>query len=483
MSKMNKKYALIMITLLLGSSTSGLGLVGVQAVDDPQQLADTMMITLQTSHDEVTELFDSNEGTIPENAQESYDEAVELKTQAENEYALSNYEEAIELAVDTINEYGKAAEKLLEEAEAQGSGEPEDVEVEQHLGLYVAQEQSFKRLEKRREIEQSLAGQGINVESATGLLDEAQAKLNEMSTALEVGDYETAAQLLGEANSRIGQSTGELQKASHPQKKAQTEQFIAETTHLVENLEAKILRTLENSDLSDEEKQEILDLFNQLMVKLDSLDLENEDLEDIIDELNEIIKDTRNVGKGKGEAFGKTFESLNQLNKHEALIDKYWMKTNSLKERGADPAKVEEIESLLFDAEEALAIILTSAGEGEVEGLIDELDDLLEEIDDLLDDLEEETVEEEHGKAGGEHGLGVIDLRDDLWEMILELRAKLLEVEEDDREAFEVELADLEARFESAVSKIDLDVVEEDLEDLEDRIEDLIEGQEPDETG
>ena len=95
MINMNRKYALILITLLLGSSIPGLGLIGVQAAEDLQQLAENMMVTLQSSHDEVTDLFDSYDGTIPEGAQESYDEAVELKTQAEEEYGLDNYEEAV----------------------------------------------------------------------------------------------------------------------------------------------------------------------------------------------------------------------------------------------------------------------------------------------------------------------------------------------------------------------------------------------------
>ena len=47
-----------------------------------------------------------------------------------------------------------------------------------------------------------------------------------------------------------------------------------------------------------------------------------------------------------------------------------------------------------------------------------------------------------------------------------ELRKTLLESEEEEKDALEAELADIEERFESAVSRMVLEGIEEDLEDL-----------------
>ena len=398
-NKMNKKsIALTLITLLVASSAAGLNFAGAQPDETSQQVAETLLGVLENSHGEVTSLFESvvsEGGTVSEDAQEAYDEAVQLRTQAQEEYDLGEYEEAVETATEALNKYGKAAGKVYEDEE-EDEVEIEDEETEEHLGLFVALERSLERLDKRMTIADELTAQGIDVSEAVTLIDEAQGKLDAMRAALDAGDFESAEDLLDEANSLLGQSTGSLQSLSHQKKKEKTEKFIVATRNLIQNLENKLGRILDKYNVTEEDAQAIRDQFQEMYAKLDGLDLdEDEDLKDVIDDLKDIVKDSRDVGDDEDELDDDIVDNLKKINKQESKLERYKEKIEELAQLGLDTS---ELEALVADIEEALANAQSVTDEGDdSEDLIDEADELLDDLDDLIDDLvdEAEDLEEE----------------------------------------------------------------------------------------
>lgn len=398
-NKMYKKStALLLITLLVASSAAGLGLVSGQPVSTSQQVAETLLNVLGNSHGEVTSLFESvvsGGGTVSEDAQEAYDEAVQLRTQAQEEYDLGEYEEAVKTATKALNMYGKAAGKVFEDEE---EDEPEDDDTEEFLGLFVAHERSLERIEKLRKIAEDLTTQGIDVTEATALIDEAQEKLDAMSSALELGEFDSAEDLLGEANSLMGESTGSLQSLSKQKKIEKTEKFIVKTKSMIESLEAKMDRILEKYNLSDEDAAAIREEFQEMKDRLDGIDLdEGEDLNDIIDDLKDIVKDSRDVGDDEDEFDDDVIKSLKEINKQESKLERYRERVEELALLGVDTTG---LDALVTGIEEALADALSGTDDGDedaTEDLIDEADDLLDDLDDLIDEVEEEAedLEEE----------------------------------------------------------------------------------------
>jgi len=249
-----KSTALLLITLLVASSAAGLGIVSAQPVSTSQQVAETLLNVLGNSHGEVTSLFESvvsGGGTVSDDAQEAYDEAVQLRTHAQEEYDLGEYEEAVKTATKALNMYGKAAGKVFDDED-----ELEDDDTEEFLGLFVAHEKS---LEKLRRIAEELTAQGIDVAEANAFIAQAQEKLAAMSSALDAGEFESAEDLLDEANGIMGQSTDSLQSLSSEKKKEKTEKFIVKTKSMIQNLETKLERVLEKYNLSDEDATAIRD--------------------------------------------------------------------------------------------------------------------------------------------------------------------------------------------------------------------------------
>lgn len=390
-NKMYKKsMALILITLLAGSSAAGLSLVGAQTTDNSQQVAETMLNMLENSHEEMRMLFESTVaagGTISEDAQTAFDEAGQLKTQAQEEYDLGEYEKAVKTATKAMNGYGKAAGKVFEENDEE---ELEDEEVEKNLGLFVAYEKSLERYEKLVEIAGELTAQEIDVTEVSGLLDEAQGKLEDMRTALDEGDFEAAEERLEEANSLLGQATGKLRSLSNQKKKEKTARFIDQTKNLVQNLEDKMLRILNKYDLAEEDAAAIQEQFQLMKAKLDGIDLdEDEDINDAIGELKDIVKESKNVGKDKDDLDDEVVESLKEINKQESKLERYRARIRELSGLGVDTA---EMEALMARVETALMNAQSGAeNEEDTENLIDEADELLDQLDDLIDDLEDET--------------------------------------------------------------------------------------------
>jgi len=387
-----KSTAVILITLLVASSAAGLGLAGAQPLSTSQQVAETLLSVLDNSHGEVTSLFESvaSDGTVSEGAQDAYDEAVQLRTQAQDEYDLSEYGEAVKTATKALNMYGRAAGKIFEEAEVEV--EPEDDDTEEYLGLFVAHEKSVERLEKLTAIAEDLTEQGIDASETTTLIEEAQENLDAMGSALDAGEFESAEELLDDANGLMGQTTGSLQSQSNQKKKEKTEKFIVKTKSMVQNLETKLDSVLDKYNVSEEDADTIRDQFQEMKDKLDVIDLDEEgDLDDVIDDLKDIIKDSEDVGDDEDELDEEVVKSLKEINKHESKLERYRERVEELDLLGIDTTG---LDSLVEDAEEALAEALTGTDDGDedaTEDLIDNADDILDDLDDLIDDVEDEV--------------------------------------------------------------------------------------------
>jgi len=391
-----KSTALLLITLLVASSAAGLGIVSAQPVSTSQQVAETLLNVLGNSHGEVTSLIESvgsGGGTVSDDAQEAYDEAIQLRTQAQEEYDLGEYEEAVKTATKALNMYGKAAGKVFDDED-----EPEEDDTEEFLGLFVAHEKSLERLEKLRRIADDLTAQGIDVTEANALIAEVQGKLDAMRSALDAGEFESAEDLLDEANGIMGQSTDSLQGLSSEKKKEKTEEFIVKTKSMILNLETKLGRVLEKYDVTAEDADAIRDQFQEMKDRLDGIDLDAEgDLDDVIDDLKDIVKESRDVGDDEDELDDEVVNNLKEINKQESKLERYRERVEELALLGVDTTG---LEALVIGAEEALADALAGTDEGDedaTEELIDDADDLLDDLDDLIDEVEDEAedLEEE----------------------------------------------------------------------------------------
>ncbi len=409
-SSVNKMYrkstALLLITLLVASSAAGLGMVSAQPVSTSQQVVETLLNVLGNSHVEVTSLFESvvsGGGTVSDDAQEAYDEAVQLRTQAQEEYDLGEYEEAVKTALKALNMYGKAAGKVFDDED-----EPEDDDTEKFLGLFVAHEKSLERLEKLRKIAEELTAQGIDVTEATALIAETQGKLDSMRSALDAGEFESAEDLLDEANGIMSQSTGSLQGLSSEKKKEKTEKFIVRTKSMIQNLETKLERVLEKYDVTAEDADAIRDQFQEMKDRLDGIDLDEEgDLDDVIDDLKDIVKESRDVGDD--EIDDDVIKSLKEINKNESKLERYQERIEELDLLGVDTTG---LDALVKDAEEALTNALIGTDEGDedaTEDLIDDADDILDDLDDLIDDIEDEAEDLEKDDEDDEDEVPDID--------------------------------------------------------------------------
>ena len=391
-----KSAALLLITLLVVSSAAGIGFAGAQQMSSSQLVSGTLLNVLENSHSEVTNLFESvtsEGGDVSEDALEAYDEAIQLRTQAQEEYDLGEFEEAVKTATDALNMYGKAAGKIFEEEE---EIELEDDDTEEYLGLFVDHEKSMERLEKLTTIAEDLTAQGIDVSEATDLIQEAQDKLDAMSSALDSGEFESAEALLDEADELIGQTTDSLQSQSKQKKKEKTERFIVKTKSMVEGLEEKMESVLEKYNLSDEDAAVIHEQFQEMKDKLNDIDLDSdEDLDDIIHELKDVVKDSRDIGDDEDEFDDDVIQSLKEINKHESKLERYKERVDELDLLGVNTT---ELEALVMDAEEALAIALNGTDvvdEDITEDLIEDADDLLDDLDDLIDDVEDEIKDDD----------------------------------------------------------------------------------------
>ena len=106
---MKKTITALLIMLLTTSVAGGLSFAAAEETETPQQTAETLLTVLDTSRAEVLALFDSmveGGGEVPEDAQESFDEADRLRDEAQALYEkldIPYYARQVEGSLQVVN--------------------------------------------------------------------------------------------------------------------------------------------------------------------------------------------------------------------------------------------------------------------------------------------------------------------------------------------------------------------------------------------
>jgi chromosome segregation ATPase len=507
-----KTITALLIMLLATSTAGGLSFAAAEDPETPQQTAETLLTVLDTRRAEVLALFDSiveGGGEVPEDAQESFDEADGLRDEAQALYDAGDYEEAIEEATEAINKYGEATSLAMETDEDEGTEPEEDEDEDDGYGVIAGYEKAVDRLEKLKAIAEALEAQGMDVSEADALILEAEDSLSQLEEALNQGDLGAAGSLLGESNGTLGKLTAALKTIGKPKKKEKMEHFINQTRHRVQQLETKMLRILAKYGLTEEDEQAIKAEFQAMIAGLDDIDVDRDDLGETVNSLKRLVKETNRVGKGK-DVDEEVVDKIKKLNKHESNLNRYRERITELEGLGAP---TDELLGLLNEAEGLLSQAddeMNAGNKDAAEDLIDEADAILDTLDDMIDDLEkeyEDLDEEEDGKKGkGNNGKAKNETDDEtdddfeknrqkIEEEVAELEEKIAELREEgeDTSELEAELDEIKDALEQAENVEDLEALEERLDALDDRIDDLEdsgsgadeggEGEEPGEGG
>ncbi|MCK4703058.1 hypothetical protein KAT55_06855 [Candidatus Bathyarchaeota archaeon] len=487
--KMNKKtISMLLITLLIASTAGGMGFALAEEGDPvpvTQEDADTWFGLVADSKGEVVSLFESITSggeEVPSEATEAFDEAEALMVEAQTAYDAEDYETAVEKATDALNKYGDALERATPE---EPDDDDDDDETDDVLKTFAGYEKARERLEKLREIADDLEGQGIDVSEVVAMLDEAALILDEMDTQLNLGDLDAAANMLGEANSLIGNSMGKLTSLGNSKKKEKIEQFIERTRERIIRLETKLNRILAKYGVSEEDSNAIDEEFNVLRAILDGVDIDKDDLKDVIDQLKDVVKDSKKVGKDKEDLDEEVIETVNDIADNEDKLNRYRERIGELAEQGVETGELSallaQVEGLLAEAQAEV-----EAGNKEAaEEILEEAEDLLDELDDMIDDLEEDNEEDEindEDKGNKFKGSFEEELAE-LEEEIAELAEMIEALKSDGQDTTDLEARLDEARLalEEAETMDDLDEVEEILEELDELVEDFSEEPEPEE--
>jgi DNA repair ATPase RecN len=470
-----KIISMLLITLLIASTAGGMG-IALAEEGDPvpvtQEDADTWFGLVADSKGEVVSLFESITSggeEVPSEATEAFDEAEALMGEAQTAYDAEDYETAVEKATDALNKYGDALERAT--PEEPDDDDDDDDETDDVLKTFAGYEKARERLEKLREIAGDLEGQGIDVSEVVAMLDEAALILDEMDTQLNLGDLDAAANMLGEANSLIGNSMGKLTSLSNSKKKEKIEQFIERTRERIIRLETKLNRILAKYGVSGEDSNAIVEEFNALRAILDGVDIDEDDLKDVIDQLKDVVKDSKKVGKDKEDLDEEVIEKVNDIADNEDKLNRYRERIGELAEQGVETGELSallaQVEGLLAEAQ---AEVEAEAGNKEAaEEILEEAEDLLDDLDDMIDDMEEDE-EDKGNKYKGNFEEEQAKLEEEIAELAEEIDA--LKSDGQDTTDLEARLDEARLALEEARTMDDLDEVEEILEELDELVED-----------
>ena len=414
-SKMIKKVMItlttLLVTILLTSFMGGTYLVNAQEVDENQVTSENLLSMLTDSESEVTSLFEEiveGGGDVPEKAIEALNEAQALYEEAQALYDEGSYEECVEKATDALNKYAKALERAqesLEEAQEETEEETEDETesmdvqtegqtLEEQAAKMIGLLSNIDKFKARIEVLRGIAGNLELAEDAEEyrLLDEAYGIL--VNIEINFGDLDESDVVFGEAVRLIGKATGMLKSQGQPMKEQKVEQFIEQTQHRLEQMNNKMTRILAKKGSSEENTLMVQAQYDEVYAQLEGIDTK-EDLRGVFNQLKQLIKETRQVGKGEdSELFSEeAMESVNDQMDVESRLDAYKEIVDGMAED--DPLKSEvselilQVESLLDEAETAIS----EDNEELADQKVEEAEEILETIEDLLE------LDEGHGKG------------------------------------------------------------------------------------
>jgi tetratricopeptide (TPR) repeat protein len=463
------------------------------------EVADTLFNILADTRNEVDALFEDitqNGGTIPDEALESYEEALILWEEAETSYDEGDYEEAADKATEALNEFGEAAEEASEDDGEELEVE-ENEETENAIGLSVKHEKMMRRLEKLRAVVTNLEFNGLDVTDIFSLLDQIEALLSEAEVMLDEGDFEEAEEALEVAKELIGKATGFVHSTSNMIQKDKTEKFIEKTIMRLMNLERNVNRILARKGVSQEEMDEISGLFGILAEQLGTLDqvLSEESLEEVVDELDDLVEEADDIIDEEDDLDEDVTDALKDLDKLWYKVSEYKMEIGELADVGEDVTvqadMLNSVESLL----EAAYIELGDDDHEAAQDKIEEAENILNELDELIEDSEEhadEVDDEDDHESGSNEDPDVVDVEDNTAEtgeeadtngdedIFTEEKAELVEElegikqiidglteNEIDTSSLEDLIDEIETALEEADGFEDLELTEQLMEDLE----------------
>jgi chromosome segregation ATPase len=450
------------------------------------EVADALFALLESAKNEVDALFDglSQEGgTIPEVAQESYDEAMALWGGAQTHYDEEEYDIAEEKATEALNEFGEAAEEISEIEDDEDEEDEVDEETETAIELGVHLERAEDRLDKLWEIVQSLEDEGFEVNEVFGILEMAETRHGEAMEQFNIGDFEASEESLSIVMKMLGQATGFIHSTSNQIKKGKAEKFITKTMVRLVNLQNRVIKLLESKGVSQEDLDLINGLFGEIIDQLETLDLDldEENLEDIVDELDDLVEDVDDIIEDEDDIDDDTAEILEDIEEIEYKLSEYDERVTELENTGKDVTilreLIEEAITLLSQTEldlENSEFELSEEKIEEIEEILDLLEDQIEDIENELEEEEEETelndVEEEaelYDEDEVEEEFS--SEKAELEETFLNINQIIQELIYDGEDVSELEsiVEEIESMFEEAEDIEDLEDIEDHLEELE----------------
>jgi len=239
----------------------------------------------------------------------------------------------------------------------------------------------------------------------------------------------------------------------------------------VRQLEEKMLRILSKYGVSEEDTQALTAEFQAMTAALEGMDVDRDDMDDVVEHLKGLVKGSHEIGKGYDELEDETVESLNDVSKLEAKLNRYRERLRELELLGYDTGNMTRIYT---EAEGLLSEVMVKleAGDREAaEELIDQIDEMLDDIGNMMDDADEETEadDDDKGKPGHSYEEKLADLQekvDDYAERIERLKSK-----GEDTSGLEAKLEEIRKALEEATSVEDLEEIESMLDDLVNQVD------------
>ena len=502
MTNMKKLMTVFTAVLLIVSQAS----IFVEA-EQNQDVADALFNVLEGTRTEIDELFDDVTQTdlVPDDALESYEEAQLLWDEAVSNYDDGDYEEAADKAKDALNKFGEAAYEVVESDEHEN--DEIDDEIEDAIETYVDLEKIMNRIAKLGEILADLMDRGVDVSTIILELDEVNSYVVEAEALLDVGDFESAEDVIEFIEDALDEIKEEIEMASEPLTQLKTEEFIRDSRDRVSSLEGTVVQLLSSYGATDEEIALIVNSFQDIVLRLDTLDIDDEDLDDVIDELEDLVEDTEDILEDEDDFDDDIVEAVLDIDKLVFKLGEYRQLMEELGETGFE---VESYMTMIVEAEGILDEVFIDLESGysdvvddkleDVEEILDSFEDLFDEIDDDDDSVDDHGDEETDDDSVGDHEdeddsddeddessddstpssdeesdeieESEIDFdaaKIDLQDMILLYKAEIDVLVDEGEDVSELEdlMANVEASLEDAVDFEDLDVVEERLEEVE----------------
>ena len=364
-------------------------------VQDPEELAETLISQAEDGRDSVEDLLEElEEGGIdatPE-ANESYTQGVLALGAAQAHFDDGNYTEAGDYAYEAIQLFGDAFKQLwdLIPVEPTDEGDEDDGDGADAESLAAAIDRAFAYWERLNATVLRLEGEGYNVTLILKVLDETYDHLVAASEELLAGNHTGAVEEFRSARTVLGRIQGYIQSKVEEHKTRQAEQFMEQFQRRIQSINGTIERLRES--LQENVTSRVRGVITATMNRLQQLrrkiaaGLSEADLEEALEDLEEAVEDIEEGVETLGERYSANIKSMNQVEAKIRVLNKT---AERLARKGEDVAG---FQSQMADAEGYLEQLRERFQAGDFEDIGEMLEEAHERFREAQRNLKESSL-------------------------------------------------------------------------------------------